>query len=78
MKMIFIAALCAATVSHAQTRRNLASGHSPESFRSESLVWFAQAVAQSSQGRLSIAVHPAAVEARRVEMGETIMSHLVG
>ncbi|MEZ5702867.1 MAG: TRAP transporter substrate-binding protein [Burkholderiaceae bacterium] len=89
MKMIFLAALCAATVSHAQTRWNLASGYSAESFHSENLGWFAQAVAQSSQGRLSIAVHPAgsmlklaeipaAVEARRVEIGETIMSNLVG
>ena len=88
MKMIFLAALCAATVSHAQTKWNLASGYSASAFHSENLRWLAQGVEQGSDGRFSIAVHPAgsmvqlaeipqAVAAGRVEAGETIMSNLV-
>jgi TRAP-type transport system periplasmic protein len=67
---------------------NLATGYRAESFHTQNLVQFAQDVEQATGGQLKIEVHPnntlfklndirPAVEAGKVEAGETIMSSMV-
>ena len=88
MKLLLIAALFAATVTHAQTRWQLATGYRAESFHTQNIVWFAEEVERTTAGALRIEVRPnntlfklgdirQAVQAGQVQAGETIMSSLV-
>lgn len=90
MKRLLIAALCAAGIAsaHAQAHWNLATGYRAESFQTQNLVQFARDVERGTAGQLRIEVHPnntlfklgeipKAVQAGKVEAGETIMAALV-
>jgi TRAP-type C4-dicarboxylate transport system substrate-binding protein len=89
MRVFWIAAALAAGAAHAQTIEwKLASGYRAESFQTQNLLQFAQQVGEATQGQLRIQVHPnnsllklaeipAAVQAGRVQAGETIMANLV-
>ncbi|MDB5928712.1 MAG: dicarboxylate transporter-DctP subunit [Polaromonas sp.] len=93
MKNYCMAALCAALVSHvpalqAQTTWKLATGYSAESFHTKNIMQFSRDVEQASRGKLLIQVHPGssliklndisqAVQAGKVEAGETIMTSMV-
>jgi TRAP-type transport system periplasmic protein len=91
MKIILIAALLAASASFAQnsapTTWKLATGYRGESFHGKNLSQFADDVKAATQGQLQIELHPnnslirlpeirAAVEASKVQAGESIMSGL--
>jgi TRAP-type transport system periplasmic protein len=91
MKIIFIAALLAASASFAQnsapTTWKLATGYRAESFHGKNLSQFAEDVKAATKGQLVIELHPnnslvklpeirAAVEAGKVQAGESIMSGL--
>lgn len=86
--LLAIAALAAAQAAQAQTEWKLASGYRAESYQTQNLQQFAQDVAQATAGQLRIQVHPnnslvklseipQAVQAGKVEAGETIMANLV-
>lgn len=88
MKWMLVAALCAASVAHAQTQWKLATGYSAESFHTQNIQAFVREVDAATSGRVQIEVRPGgeliklpdilkAVQERRVEMGETIMTNLV-
>ena len=88
MKLLLIAFLFAATVTHAQTRWQLATGYRAESFHTQNIVWFAGEVDRTTAGALRIEVRPnntlfklsdirQAVQAGQVQAGETIMRSLV-
>lgn len=88
MKLILIAALCAATVAHAQTTWKLATGYRSETFHGENIAQFGRTVETATQGRLKIELAPngslfplndirQAVQDGKVQAGETIMSSLV-
>lgn len=88
MKLMLIAALCAATVAHAQTTWTLATGYRAETFHGENIAQFGREVETATQGRLKIELAPngnlvplneirQAVQDGKVQAGETIMSSLV-
>lgn len=88
MKLILIAALCAATVAHAQTTWKLATGYRAELFHTENIVQFGKDVEAASKGQLKIEVAPnntlfkladirQAVQDGKVQSGETIMTGMV-
>ncbi len=93
MKTLWIAALCAAGVSHvstlhAETTWRFATGYRAESFHTENLVQFGRDVEVASANQLKIQVAPngslfklgdirQAVQDGKVEAGETIMTSLV-
>lgn len=88
MKRIVLIALAALSSAHAQTTWNLATGYSANSFHTENILQMAQDVEKATSGALRIAVHPAgtlhkladirpAVEAGRLDAGETIMTSMV-
>lgn len=89
MKSLCIAAALAAGAAHAQgVEWKLASGYRAESFQTQNLAQFAQDVEQATGSQLRIQVHPnnslvklagipQAVQAGKVEAGETIMANLV-
>lgn len=88
MKTILLAALCAASVAHAQTSWRLATGYRAESFHTENLAQFANEVKAATKGQLGIELAPngslfklndirQAVEDGKVQAGETIMTSMV-
>jgi TRAP-type C4-dicarboxylate transport system substrate-binding protein len=88
MKLILIAALCAATVAHAQTSWKLATGYRAESFHTENIAQFSRDIAAATKGQLAIDLAPngslfklgdirQAVEDGKVQAGETIMTSMV-
>jgi TRAP-type C4-dicarboxylate transport system substrate-binding protein len=93
MKHFWMAALCAAELSHAsalqaQTLWKLATGYRAESFHTENLAQFGRDVEAATNGQLRIALAPngslfklsdirQAVEDGKVQGGETIMTSLV-
>lgn len=88
MRLFLMATLWVASVSHAQTAWNLASGYSADAFHTKNLQSFAQDVRETTGGRLNITVNPSgalvqlaaipsAVEAGEIQAGETIMTNLV-
>lgn len=88
MKTILIAALCAASVAHAQTSWKLATGYRAESFHTENIAQFARDVKAATNGQLAIELAPngslfklgdirQAVEEGKVQAGETIMTSMV-
>lgn len=88
MKLILIAALCVATVAHAQTTWKLATGYRAESFHTENIVQFGKDVETATKGQLKIEVAPnntlfkladirQAVQDGKVQSGETIMTSMV-
>jgi len=88
MKLMLIAALCAATVAHAQTTWKIATGYRAESFHTENIAQFGRDVEVATKGQLKIEVAPngslfklgdirQAVEDDKVQGGETIMTSLV-
>ena len=88
MKSILFAALCAASVVHAQTSWKLATGYRAESFHTENIAQFAREVATATKGQLAIDVAPngslfklgdtrQAVQDGKVQAGETIMTSMV-
>ncbi len=99
MKLLVIAAFCAAGLSYAQNSPinssvaakpatwKLATGYRAESFHGRNIAQFAEEVKLASLGQLQIEIHPnsslvklpeirAAVEADKVQVGESIMSGL--
>ncbi len=93
MKVLLIAALAAAALSHApmlhaQTNWKLATGYRAESFHTQNVMQFAKDVEQASAGALRIDVKPnnelfklneirQAVQDGKAEAGETIMTSMV-
>ncbi len=90
MKIVLMALLAAASVSHAaaQTSWKLATGYRAESFHTQNIAQFARDVEQASAGALRIELHPnntlvkladirQAVEEGKVQAGETIMTSMV-
>ena len=88
MKTILIAALCAASVAHAQTSWKLATGYRAESFHTENIAQFAREIATLTKGQLAIELAPngslfklndirQAVQDGKVQAGETIMAGMV-
>lgn len=88
MKLILSAALCAATVAHAQTTWNLATGYRAESFHTQNIVQFGKDVEAATKGQLKIEVAPnntlfkladirQAVQDGKAQAGETIMTSMV-
>lgn len=93
MKHLWIAALCAAGVSHvstshAQTTWKFATGYRAESFHTENLIQFGRDVEAASGNQLKVQVAPngslfklndirQAVQDGKVEAGETIMTNMV-
>ncbi|WP_439607847.1 TRAP transporter substrate-binding protein [Hydrogenophaga sp.] len=89
MKLFLLVALAAASVAHAQTRWQLATGYRAESFHTQNIAQFASEVEQATAGALRIEVRPnntlfkladirQAVQDGKVEAGETIMTSMVG
>lgn len=89
MKLFLLAALTAASVTHAQTRWQLATGYRADSFHTQNLAQFAGDVEQATAGALRIELRPdnalfrlaeirQAVQGGKVEAGETIMTSMVG
>lgn len=89
MKLFLLVALAAASVAHAQTRWQLATGYRAESFHTQNILRFAQDVEQATAGGLRIEVRPnnalfklaeirQAVQDGKVAAGETIMTSMVG
>jgi TRAP-type C4-dicarboxylate transport system substrate-binding protein len=58
MKPILIAALCAASVAHAQTAWKLATGYRAESFHTENIAQFSREIATATKGQLAIDLAP--------------------
>lgn len=88
MKLILIAALCAATVAHAQTTWKIATGYRAESFHTENIAQFSREIATATKGQLAIDLAPngslfkladirQAVQDGKVQAGETIMTSMV-
>ena len=88
MKLILIAALCAATVAHAQSTWKIATGYRAESFHTENIAQFGRDVEAATKGQLRIELAPngslfklgdirQAVEDGKVQAGETIMTSMV-
>lgn len=93
MKALMIAAIAAATVSHApaalaQANWTLATGYRAESFHTQNIMQFARDVEQASAGQLKVNVRPnnevvklndirQAVQDGKVQAGETIMTSMV-
>lgn len=88
MKWMWVAALCVASVAHAQTQWKLATGYSAASFHTQNIQAFVREVDAATAGRVQIEVRAGgeliklpdilkAVQERRVEMGETIMTNMV-
>lgn len=88
MKWILLAVLCSATVAHAQTHWQLATGYSTESFHTQNIQAFVREVRSATAGRVQIEVRAGgvlvklpeilkAVTQGRVEMGEAIMTSMV-
>lgn len=88
MKLILIAALCAATVTHAQTTWKLATGYRAELFHTENLAQFGKDVEAATGSKLKLELAPngslfklndirQAVQDGKVEAGETIMTSMV-
>lgn len=88
MKTILIAALCAASVAHAQTSWKLATGYRAESFHTENIAQLSREIATATKGQLAIDLAPngslfklgdirQAVEEGKVQAGETIMTSMV-
>ncbi|MGE0350004.1 TRAP transporter substrate-binding protein [Hydrogenophaga sp.] len=88
MKKLFLVALAAISVAHAQTRWQLATGYSAESFHTKNIEQFADEVAQATDGALQIDVHSdnslfkladirQAVQDGKAEAGESIMTSMV-
>ncbi|MDP3650071.1 MAG: TRAP transporter substrate-binding protein [Rhodoferax sp.] len=92
MKLVLIAALCAAGVSHvsalhAQTTWTVATGYRAESFHTENIAQFGRDVQAATQGELKLELAPngslfklgdilQAVQDGKVQAGETIMTSL--
>ncbi len=92
MKLVLIAALCAAGVSHvsalhAQTTWTVATGYRAESFHTENIAQFGREVQAATQGELKVQLAPngslfklgdilQAVQDGKVQAGETIMTSL--
>jgi len=88
MKLMLIAALCAATMVHAQTTWKIATGYRADSFHTENIAQFGRDVEAATKGQLRIELAPngslfklgdirQAVEDGKVQGGETIMTSLV-
>lgn len=88
MKLFLIAALCAASVAHAQTTWKLASGYRAESFHTENLAQFGRDVEAATGSKLKLELAPngslfklndirQAVQDGKVDAGETIMTSMV-
>ena len=88
MKWFLLVALAAASVAHAQTRWQLATGYRAESFHTQNIAQFAAEVEQATAGALRIDVRPdntlfkladirQAVQEGQVEAGESIMTSMV-
>lgn len=88
MKLILIAALCAASVAHAQTTWKLATGYRAESFHAENIAQFGRDIEAATGNKLKIELAPngslfklndirQAVEEGKVQAGETIMTSMV-
>ncbi len=88
MKTILLAALCAASVAHAQTSWKLATGYRAESFHTENIAQLSREIASATKGQLAIELAPngslfklgdirQAVEEGKVQAGETIMTSMV-
>jgi len=88
MKLFLIAALCSATVAHAQTTWKMATGYRAESFHGENIAQFGREVAQATRQQFNIELAPngslfklqdirQAVQEGKVQAGETIMTSLV-
>lgn len=86
--VVLLAAIAVAPVLHAQTQWKLATGYRSENFHTRNVVQFAKDVERVSGGALRIEVHdnnslfklgeiPRAVQERKAQAGETIMSSLV-
>ena len=58
MKLILIAALCAATVAHAQSTWKIATGYRAESFHTENIAQFGRDVEAATKGQLRIELAP--------------------
>jgi TRAP-type C4-dicarboxylate transport system substrate-binding protein len=89
MKLFLLVALAAASVAHAQTRWQLATGYRAESFHTQNIARFASEVEQATAGALRIEVRPnntlfklaeirQSVQDGKAEAGETIMTSMVG
>jgi TRAP-type C4-dicarboxylate transport system substrate-binding protein len=89
MKLFMLVALAAASVAHAQTRWQLATGYRADSFHTQNIAQFASEVEQATAGALRIELRPnntlfklgeirQAVQDGKAEAGETIMSSMVG
>ncbi|MFN7120983.1 MAG: TRAP transporter substrate-binding protein [Hydrogenophaga sp.] len=89
MKFLLLLALAAVSVTHAQTRWQLASGYREDSFHTQNLALFASDVEQATTGALRIDLRPnntmfkladirQAVQDGRAQAGETIMTSMVG
>jgi TRAP-type transport system periplasmic protein len=89
MKSIFtclaLAATLASPFTHAQTKWDMATGYSPNSFQTENVQQFANDVEKATAGKLKIALHPngslfkaneikRAVQSGQVPAGEFILS----
>ena len=85
MKLILIAALCAATVAHAQSTWKIATGYRAESFHTENIAQFGREVEAATKGQLRIELAPngslfklgdirQAVEDGKVQAGDGICS----
>lgn len=88
MKLFLIAALCAASVTHAQTTWKLATGYRAESFHTENLAQFGRDVEVTTGSKLKFELAPngslfklndirQAVQDGKVDAGETIMTSMV-
>lgn len=93
MKKLWLAALCAVSLSHASTLPppttwKLATGYRAESFHTQNILQFSRDVEQATRGQLVIQVHPNNTLARlndiaqaviigKAEAGETIMTSMV-
>ncbi len=88
MKLFLIAALCAASVTHAQTTWKLATGYRAESFHTENLAQFGRDVEVATGSKLKFELAPngslfklndirQAVQDGKVDAGETIMTSMV-
>ncbi len=93
MKHLWMAALCAVSLSHApslqaQTTWKLATGYRAESFHTQNIMQFSRDVEQATAGKLLVQVYPnntlaklndvsQAVQQGKAEAGETIMTSMV-
>jgi len=89
MKFLLLLVLAATSVTHAQTRWQLATGYREDSFHTQNLALFASDVEQATTGALQIDLRPnntmfkladirQAVQDGKTQAGETIMTSMVG